>query len=159
MDADFDAVVRGVGQVCIAASSLEWSMAYCSSVLRCAGDAWFISVYAAPGRTRTEFRKLMRDVAAKSPEQLANAERLLADAENLLNRRNRVVHSVVASERDPDSRFYDAWHAKADTVWPVDPAELRSLAEDLGRCASEIDDFGTAWEEGTEHDGWPDLRT
>lgn len=159
MDADLDAVVRGVGQICIAASSLEWSMAYCASVVRCAGDAWFISVYAAPGRTRDEFRKLMRDVAARFPEQQANSERLLADAEDLLNRRNRVVHSAVASERDPDSRFYEAWHAKTDTVWPIDPAELRNLAQNLDRCAREIDDFGTAWEEGAERDGWPDLGT
>jgi hypothetical protein len=132
-------------------------MAYCASVVRCAGDAWFISVYATPGRTRNEFRKLMRDVAARFPEQQVNADRMLADAEDLLNRRNHVVHSAVASERDPDSRFYEAWHAKTDTVGPVDPEELRNLAENLSRCATEIDDFGTAWEERAERDGWPDL--
>ena len=152
MDADLDAVVRGVGEVCIAASSLEWSMAYCASVVRCEGDAWFIGVYAASGQTRKEFRNLMLDVAARFPEHRPNSERLLADAEDLLNRRNRVVHSAVASERDPSSRFYEAWHAKTDTLWPMDPVELRNLAHDLDRCAREIDDFGTAWEERAERD-------
>jgi hypothetical protein len=159
MDADLDDLVWGVGHVCIAASSLEWSMAYCASVIRCAGDAWFVSVYAAPGQTRSEFQKLMRDVAARFPEHQADTERLVADAKYLLDQRNRVVHSAVASERDPDSRFHEAWHAKTDTIWPVDPVELRNLAHDLERCAREIDDFGTAWEERAERDGWPDLRT
>jgi hypothetical protein len=159
MDADRDAVVQGVGEVCIAASSLEWSMAYCTSVIRCAGDAWFIKVYAAPGQTRKEFQELMRDVAARFPEQKATSERLLADAKDLLDQRNRVVHSAVVSERDPGSRFYDAWHAKTDTVWPVDPEGLRNLAHRIDRCAREIDDFGTVWEERAERDGWPDLTT
>lgn len=134
-------------------------MAYCASVVRCKGDAWFISVYAAPGQTRKEFRKLMRDMAARFPEQQANSERLLGDAVDLLDQRNRVVHSVVGSERDPESRFYEAWHAKTGTVWPVDPAELRNLAQDLDRCTREIDDFGTAWEERAEREGWSDLGT
>jgi hypothetical protein len=34
MPDEMDEVVRGVGQVCISASSLEWSLAYCTSVLR-----------------------------------------------------------------------------------------------------------------------------
>jgi hypothetical protein len=147
MDAELDAVERGIGQVCIAASSLEWSMAYCTSVLRRTGEAWFIGVYASPGQTRKEFHKLVRAVGARFPELRADVERLLADAEELLNRRNRVVHSAVANERDPDSRFYEAWHAKTDSVWPIEPEELRCLALDLALCASKIDTFGAAWED------------
>ena len=58
---EMDDVVRGVGQVCIAASSLEWSLAYCTSVLRCKGDDWFVDVFASPGQPLKQFRKLTSD--------------------------------------------------------------------------------------------------
>jgi hypothetical protein len=156
MDAELDMVERGIGQICIGASSLEWSMAYCASVILSQSDAWFIKVYARPGGARDEFRKLVHAVAASFPEQRAEVEGLCIAAEGLLNRRNRVVHSVVASERDVDSRFIDAWHAKTDAVWPIDPRELRSLADDLALCAARIDAFGAAWEDGAERRGWPE---
>jgi hypothetical protein len=34
MDDEQDQIYRGVGSVCVAAASLEWSLAYCSSLGR-----------------------------------------------------------------------------------------------------------------------------
>ncbi len=82
---EMDDVVRGVGQVCISASSLEWSLAYCTSVLRCKGDDWFVDVFASPGQPLKQFRKLTSDVTARMPELRADTEQLLATAEQLLS--------------------------------------------------------------------------
>jgi hypothetical protein len=100
---EIDDVVRGVGQVCISASSLEWSLAYCTSVLRCKGDAWFVDVFAPLGQPLKQFRKLTSAVAARMPELRADTEQLLATAEQLLAQRHRVVHSAMMGELDPDS--------------------------------------------------------
>ena len=94
----------------------------------------------------------MGTVAVRSPEMRAGAEKILADAQRLLAQRHRVVHSAVVNERDPDSHFYEAWHAKSNIIWPVVPADLNSLADDLARCAGEADAFGAAWEEHAERD-------
>jgi hypothetical protein len=154
---EMDAIVTGVGQVCISASSLEWSLAFCTCVLRGEGNDWLIQVCSRPGQPLKEFRKLVRAVATRFPELRADTKKLLADAEQLLGQRHRVVHSAMGGELEPGSRQYGAWHARTDTTWPVVPAELNSLARDLALCASEIDAFGTAWEERAERDGWPDL--
>jgi hypothetical protein len=95
---EMDDVVRGVGQVCISASSLEWSLAYCSSVLRCMGDDWFIGVFSSPGQPLKQFRKLTSAVAARMPELQADTEQLLATAEQLLVQRHRVVHSAMMGQ-------------------------------------------------------------
>jgi hypothetical protein len=89
------------------------------------------------------------------PELRADTEQLLATAEQLLAQRHRVVHSAMMGELDPDSRAYEAWHAKTDAMWSVVPADLNSLARDLAQCAREIDAFGTVWEERANRDGWP----
>jgi len=111
------------------------------------GDEWFVDVFTRPGQPMKEFRKLVDAVAVRSPEMQADAEKILADAQRLLGQRHRVVHSAVMNERDPDSHFYEAWHAKSNIMWPVVPADLNSLAYDLARCAREVDAFGAAWEE------------
>jgi hypothetical protein len=155
MHEEMDDVVRGVGQVCISASSLEWSLAYCSSVLRCMGNDWFVGVFSSPGQPLKQFRKLTSAVAARMPELGADIGQLLATAEQLLTQRHRVVHSAMMGELDPGSRLYEAWHAKTDVMWPVVPADLKGLARDLAQCAREVDAFGTAWEERANRDGWP----
>ena len=152
MDEEMDEVARGIGRVCISASSREWSLAYCTSVLRRAGDEWFINVWAGPGQPLKEFRKLVRAVAIRFPELRADVDMMLANAERFLALRHRAVHSVVASELDPDSQLYDAWHAKTDLVWSIVPGDLDNLAGELERCAREVDAFGAAWEERANSD-------
>jgi hypothetical protein len=71
--------------------------------------------------------------------------------------RHRVVHSVRVDELEPDSRVFEAWHAKSDTIWSVNAADLIRLAADLKQCAAQADDFGTKWEERASRDGWSDL--
>jgi hypothetical protein len=155
---EMDEVVRGVGQVCISATSLEWSLAFCTCVVRGEGNEWLIQVCRQPGQPLKMFRKLVRTVAIRMPELGADTKKLLADAEQLLEQRHRVVHSAMAGELEPGSRLHGAWHARTDTTWPIIPAELNDLARDLALCAREVDAFGTAWEERAERDGWPDLE-
>lgn len=85
----------------------------------------------------------------QAPEQV-EAEKILVDAERLLDNRNRVVHSAIMDELKPGSRLYDAWHAKSNSIWSVDPVDLNNLARDLRQCAAAADAFGTAWEERAE---------
>lgn len=149
-----DEIVRGVGEVCISASSLEWSLAYLTSVLWCKGNAWFIDVISRPGQPLRKFRDFVRSLAVLAPELQAQAEKILADADQLLMRRHRVIHSIMVGELDPGNRVYEAWHAKSDTMWSVAAADLNDLARDLKQCAAEADAFGAAWENRPERDGW-----
>lgn len=153
-----DELVRSVGEVCISASSLEWCLAYLTSVLRRWSDERFINTASRSGAPLREFRSVVRSLAVlQVPELQDEAERILADAERLLGQRHRIVHSVVLDELEPGSRLYEAWHAKSEDIWSVDPANLNNLARDLKQCAAAADAFGTAWEERAEDSGWPDL--
>jgi hypothetical protein len=62
----------------------------------------------------------------------------------------------MVGELEPNSRVYEAWHAKSDTIWPVEAAELNQLAVDLKQCADETDSFGTTWDERAEREAWHD---
>lgn len=144
---ELDDLVRGVGQVCVSASHLERSMAYCASVVRCKSDDWFVSALSRPGRPLKEFRALVRLIRTTFPVMRADLDDLLPRAEHLLRERHHVVHSVMTLELDPDTSHYDAWHASSDTAWDVNPAVLSDLARQITACGSEIDAFGTAWDE------------
>jgi hypothetical protein len=151
MDHERDELVRGIGEVCISASSLEWSLAYLTAVVRYRGnDDKFREIARTPGGPLKEFRKVVRSPGVlRAPEQ-AEAEKILGDAERLLDNRNRVVHSAIMDELEPGSRLYDAWHAKSNSIWSVDPVDLNNLARDLMQCAAAADAFGIAWEERAE---------
>lgn len=83
---------------------------------------------------------------------------LADEAGRLLEARNRVVHSVMMIEaKATNEPFYEAWHARSDSVWPVDPLGLHTLALDLAQCMAEVNEFAHAWEERAERDGWPVL--
>jgi hypothetical protein len=153
-----DDLARAVGQVCISASTLEWTLAYLTSVLRRWSDAKFVEVVSRPGQPLHDFRALVSSLATiQAPELQAGAGRILADAEGLLKQRHRVVHSVMIDELEPGSRLYDAWHAKTNALWSVDLGDLHDLARDLEGCARAADAFGAAWEQYAERAGWPDL--
>ena len=143
--------VRGIGEVCISASSLEWSLAYLTAVVRYRGnDDKFREIARTPGGPLKEFRKTARCSAVLEAPDQAEAEKILADAERLLDDRNRVVHSAIIDELEPGSRLYDVWHARSNRIWSVDPEDLNNLARDLKQCAAAADAFGTAWEECAE---------
>lgn len=77
----------------------------------------------------------------------SDARSILADATALRDLRNRAVHSVMMFEpREANQRLYQAWHAKSDELWNVDPAELHELALKLATAASKADDLGCSWE-------------
>ena len=82
--------------------------------------------------------------------------RLADNASLLLEERHRGVHSVMMIEtRAADEPLYEAWHAKSDTMWPVDPSGLYDLADRITQCAAEVTGLTHAWEERAERDGWP----
>jgi hypothetical protein len=151
MDCERDEFVRGIGEVCISASSLEWSLAYLAAIVRYRGsDDKFRVIARTPGEPLKEFRKVVRSPGVLQALEQAEAEKILVAAERLLDKRNRVVHSAIMDELEPGTRFYDAWHAKSNSIWSVDPVHLNSLARDLMQCAAAADAFGTAWEERAE---------
>lgn len=85
-------LVNGVGQVCISASSLEWSLAYLTGVVMGWDDEKFNHVIAHVRQPLEEFRKVVPELTIFGTEDLA---KLLSDAEALLGKRGQVVHSVM----------------------------------------------------------------
>lgn len=152
-----DQIHRGVGSICIAAASLEWSLAYCSSVLLRRGDDWFRQVAGKTGKPIEAFSKLVAAIEAHEPAEHVRAAKLSDDAKRLLDKRHRVVHSVMMGELELGSRIYEAWHPRSNDFWPVVPAQLDSLAGEIWQCRDEVDAFGTEWEARADRDGWPDL--
>lgn len=151
MDRERDELVRGIGEVCISASSLEWSLAYLTAAVRYRGnDDKFREIARTPGAPLKEFRKVVRSSGVLQAAEQSQAEKILVVAERLLDNRNRVVHSAIMDELEPDSRLYDAWHAKSNSIWSVDPVDLNKLARHLKQCAAAVDAFGTAREERAE---------
>jgi hypothetical protein len=155
-DNGLDQLVRGVGQVCISASLLEWSLTYLTGLMQDWDDAQLRAVFSRTGGPLKEYRLLVPRLEALGVGPAAC--QLGDDAGRLLQERNRVVHSVMMLEiKATNERLYEAWHAKRDTMWPVDPAVLNKLALDLADCTAQVTGFAQAWEERAERDGWPDL--
>lgn len=115
-----------------------------------------VNVLSSTGQALREYRDLVSRLEAfgLGPDPRT----LLEEATKLLQARNRVVHSVMMIDMKGASEpVYEAWHAKADVTWEVDPAALRELAENLSQLCAEAEGFGLAWEERAERDGWPVL--
>ena len=140
-DQDVDRLVSGVGQVCIAASSLEWSLTYLTGVIEGWDGPKFLNVFGSPGKPLEEFRNLVPRLGAFGPD-VAN---LLADAERLLAACHQVVHSVMMLEAETvGGPIYKAWQEKSGTIWPVVPEDLNTLAQDLAHCTVEAIAFADA---------------
>jgi hypothetical protein len=149
-------LVTGVGQVCIAASGLDWALTYLTGVIDLWADEKFTKVVSQHGQPLREYRKLVPRLATLG--LVPDAAQLADDAGRLLEERNRVVHSVMMIETKAASEpLYEAWHARTDTMWQVAPEDLNRLAQDLSRCAAEAAAFADAWRERAERDGWPIL--
>jgi hypothetical protein len=151
---ELDRLVRGVGQVCISASMLESRLAFLTMTLDFWTDEKYREVLSQTGRAVREYRDLVPRLEAfgLGPD----VPKLLEDAERLLRARNRVVHSVLMIELKTDNeQFYEAWNARADETWEVNPTDLQQLAEDLAQLVIEANAFACAWEQRAERDGWP----
>ena len=147
-DAGLDQLVRGVGQVCISASMLERSLTYLTGLIENWDDAKYCEVL---GRTGEPLRRYRARVPADAFGLGPDVGQLADEAGRLLEARNRVVHSVMMIEaKATNELFYEAWHARSDSVWPVDPLGLHTLALDLGQCMAEVNEFADAWEERAE---------
>jgi hypothetical protein len=152
-DDDLDRLLRGVGQVCIAASLLESTLAYVCMII----DRWDDDKYddvLGKGRTMQEYEKITRRLEAAKFGP--GARSIYDNARNLFDKRHRVVHSVMMTEMKM-GRFYDAWHPKTGKTWPVDPVDLRQLAVDLERCNHKAGTFADDWAERAEREGWPEV--
>jgi hypothetical protein len=152
-DDELNQLRLGVGQVCIAASLLESTLAYVCMII----DGWSDEKYddvLGNGSTMHEYKNLARrlEAAGFGPE----ARSIYDDARKLFKERHRVVHSVMMTEVKM-GRFYDAWHPKSRQTWLVDPGNLHQLAEDLKQCNHKAGTFVDDWEERAERDGWPEV--
>ena len=136
---------------------LEWSMTYLTGLIENWDDTKLREVLGHPGGPLRKYRALVPKLEAfgLGPD----AGQLADDAGRLLEARNRVVHSVMIIEtRATNEPLYEAWHARSDIIWPVDPEALSALACDLAQCTAEMSGFTHAGEERAERDGWPILR-
>jgi hypothetical protein len=142
--------------VCISACMLEWSLTYLTGLIENWDDTKHREVLGHPGEPLRKYRALVPKLEAfgLGPD----AGRLAVDAGRLLQARNRVVHCVMMIEtKATNEPLYEAWHARSDTIRPVDPVALNTLARDLAQCTAEVSGFTHAWEERAERDGWPVL--
>lgn len=155
-DESMKQLVTGVGQVCVAASGLDWALTYLTGVIEIWAEAKFTAVVSQPGGPLKAYRKLVPRLEAFGVGP--DAAQLADDAGSLLGERNRVVHSVMMTgTRAANESLYEAWHARTDAMWAVVPEDLNRLAQDLSQCAAEATAFAEAWQERAERDGWPDL--
>lgn len=144
-DDEEDRVLRGIGEVCVAASRLEGAMAFLAMTMKSWSDEKYCQVQSRPGEVMRAFETLIPELEKCGLG--SDARSILADATALRDHRNRAVHSVMMFElREANQRLYQAWHAKSDELWNVDPAELHKLALKLAAVASKTDDLGYNWE-------------
>ena len=140
-----DRVLRGIGEVCVAASRLEGAMAFLAMTMQSWSDEKYCQVQSRSGEVIKAFEALVPELEKCGLG--SDARSILADATAPRDLRNRAVHSVMMFElREADQRLYQAWHAKSDELWNVDPAELHELALKLAAAASKTDDLGYNWE-------------
>ena len=153
-DETLEQLVKGVGQVCISASSLEWALTYLVGLIENWDDAKHRQVLRTGGRSLEEFCSLASRLEAFGLG--AEVTVLADDARRLLRSRHRIVHSVMMIEtKAGDEDRYEAWHAMSDTVWPLVPKDLYDLAFELADCTADVMGLAAAWQERAEHDGWP----
>ena len=142
---DEDRVLRGIGEVCVAASRLEGAMAFLAMTMQSWSDEKYRQVQSRSGEVMKAFEAVVPELEKCGLG--SDARSILADATALRDLRNRAVHSVMMFElREANQRLYQAWHAKSDELWNVDPAELHELALKLAAAASKTDDLGYNWE-------------
>lgn len=140
-----DRVLRGIGEVCVAASRLEGAMAFLAMTVQNWNDEKYCQVQSRSGEVMRTFEALVPELEKCGLG--SDARSILADATALRDLRNRTVHSVMMFElREANQRLYQAWHARSDELWNVDPAELHELALKLAAAASKTDDLGYNWE-------------
>src|SRR5215469_12927821 len=140
-----DRVLRGIGEVCVAASRLEGAMAFLAMTVQNWSNEKYCQVQSRSGEAMRAFEVLVPELEECGLG--SEARSILADATALRDLRNRAVHSVMMFElREANQRLYQAWHAKSDELWNIDPAELHELAVKLGAAAAKIDDLGYNWE-------------
>lgn len=156
-DDELDQLTRGVGMVCIVASALEWTLTFLMGEIENWSDEKMRNVLTRRNREQApaqQFHKLARrlETFGLGPDVI----RLAESADQLLEERHMVVHSVMMIEtKVEDEPLYEAWHAKSDTMWPVDPSRLYDLADRITQCTAEVTGFTHAWEERANRDGWP----
>lgn len=123
-------LVAGVGQVCVAASGLDWALTYLTGVIEIWTDEKFTMVVSQPTGPLKAYRKhvLRLEALGLGPD----GAQLAGDAGRLLGERDRIAHSVMmivtSAANEP---LYEARHARADAMWPVMPEDLNRLAPGL----------------------------
>jgi hypothetical protein len=143
-DIDFEALIRGVGHVTLAASSLEWTMSYFTAVIcRRRNEETLNQKMARCGHTWEVFDRLVDELSPAIGDGLTA---LRDDIQRLRDERNQFVRSVwIRLTRIPDVLDNDEiWHPRTDAFRPVNAKELVDLAHRLGRAATELHVLTTA---------------
>jgi hypothetical protein len=126
-----DAELRAVGRVTLAAAALEAALL---TLVEAAEDLSYddqVRILAKPG----EVLKRVRKVATAHDSRVhRDAQRVLAESEDLLRQRNVIVHSVEASQ-GPDKWGY--WNPRTEKLAPLDAAAMNELADEMLSVAND----------------------
>jgi hypothetical protein len=138
-----DGLVRGVGCVTLAASSLEWALGYLTHAMRLWDDAKLNDALAKPGYLWHEFDRLVTEMRPLLGDDVTA---LRDEVKKLREERNRLVHSVwMRADAVPGvSAGYETWHPRTDTTQPVTADDLMELADQLGQAVIEVQALTTA---------------
>jgi hypothetical protein len=131
-DNEEDRVLRGIGEVCVAASRLEGAMAFLAMTMQSWSDEKYCQVQSRSGEVIKAFEALVPELEKCGLG--SDARSILADATALRDLRNRAVHSVMMFElREADQRLYQAWRAKSDELWNVGSGRASRTGLEVGR--------------------------
>ena len=130
-----DDMHQAIGEVTVAAATLEYQLAYVVAVARGEDDDWLRRTLSIVGEARRQLAQLVDDAApGRFHDEL---RRLQRDARAVLDDRHVLVHSVAMLDRGDDGEvFWSFWHPKSDTEARIDPHQIRDHARDLGAVAA-----------------------
>lgn len=150
-----DEMHQAIGEVTVAAASLEYQLTFLAAVARHEDDEWIRQTLGKVGEARRQIDALIEDVAEGA--FLQELKRLRRDAFAVLDDRNVIVHSVAMLDRGEDGAvFWTFWHPRSDAEARIDVGQLREHARDLGAVAARslsISHLANEWRIGREVGG------
>ena len=123
-------LVQAIGSKMVAASRLEFQLAYLVAVARDEDEPWLRKALGAVGGPRRALAALVDEV--RDDPDARPLRRLQAEAERLLDDRSMLVHSVavwdVSDTAVPAPIF---WHPRSDEELTVSVSRVREAAHAL----------------------------
>jgi hypothetical protein len=131
-------MLADLGEVCVHATWLEYSLVELASLLGGHDDEWAAKKMAKPGGP---LAAISEAVAAETIPglYLPSVRSFVERAKACLEERNKAVHSVALTTED--GRIAAWWHARSNEQRPVSKEELADVTKDLWNCYIECQIF------------------